>query len=526
MINLNEVGVPKVIAMKLTVPERITEWNSEYLKKFVERGPKQYPGANYVVRPDGKKKRITDEMKEQILEELQPGYVVERHLMDGDVAIFNRQPSLHKMSMMCHEIRVLPAKTFRLNPAVCAPYNADFDGDEMNLHIPQTEEARSEAEVLMKVQTQLISSGFGLSVIGCIQDGISGNYVLSKLEKISRKHVVELLIGAGVTDFSRIPKKEYLSGREVFSVLLPEDFDFKGKDKSKNEFVIKKGQLISGLLDKANLGAGSGLLLRELHKKYGAEFTANFISSVMRLGIRTLMFTGFTTSAEDTDLPRDARKRISELLDEAYKTVDQLIDSYHKKSLETFPGKTMLETLELKILEVLNKARNITGEVVDQYSTKETGTILMARSGSRGKPLNLAQMAGCVGQQAMRGGRINNGYKNRTLSAFKRGDLSPNAHGFVRNSFKGGLSPAEFFFMGMTGRDSLMDTALRTPKSGYLYRRLANALQDLKVEYDFTVRDASKKIIQFSYGEDGVDVSKSEGGKINVKRIVEDITEK
>jgi DNA-directed RNA polymerase subunit A' len=183
----------------------------------------------------------------------------------------------------------------------------------------------------------------------------------------------------------------------------------------------------------------------------------------------------------------------------------------------------MAETLELKTLEALNKARNATGDIVDQHSTKETGTIIMSRSGSRGKPLNLAQMAGCVGQQAMRGGRITSGYKDRTMSCFRAGDLSPAAHGFVRNSFKSGLTPAEFFFMGMTGRDSLMDTALRTPKSGYLYRRLANALQDLKVEYDDTVRDASKKIVQFKYGEDSIDVSKSEKGTINVKRIIAEI---
>ncbi|MBW2963878.1 DNA-directed RNA polymerase subunit A' [Candidatus Woesearchaeota archaeon] len=522
MISLNEVGVPKVIAMKLTVPERATEWNMEYLKKFVERGPKEYPGANYVVRPDGKKKRITDEMKEQILEEIQPGYTVERHLMDGDIAIFNRQPSLHKMSMMCHEVRVLPAKTFRLNPAVCAPYNADFDGDEMNLHIPQTEEARAEAEILMKVQTQLISSGFGLSVIGCIQDGISGNYILTKHLELPRKTAVKLLSNVGI-DKPDLPNKDTVTGREVFSVLLPADLDFIGRDKAKTEVVIKKGKLISGVMDTANLGKGSGILLRDLHKKYGAEFTADFITKAMKLGIYVVMTNGFTTSIEDTDLPSEARKKIAEILDDVNKKSDMLIEQYHKKDLETFPGKTMLETLELKLLEVLNKARNETGNIVDEYSTKETGTIIMSRSGSRGKPLNLAQMAGCVGQQAMRGGRISSGYRNRTMSCFRPGDLTPAAHGFVRNSFKSGLTPAEFFFMGMTGRDSLMDTALRTPKSGYLYRRLANALQDLKVEYDDTVRDASKKIVQFRYGEDSIDVSKSEKGMINVKRIVAEI---
>ncbi|MBI5881175.1 DNA-directed RNA polymerase subunit A' [archaeon] len=526
MISLNEVGIPKVVAMKLTVPERVTDWNIEYLKKFVERGPKQYPGANYVIRPDGKKKRVTDEMKEQILEEIQPGYTVERHVMDGDIAIFNRQPSLHKMSMMCHEVRVLPAKTFRLNPAVCAPYNADFDGDEMNLHIPQTEEARAEAEVLMKVQTQLISTGFGLCVIGCIQDGISGNYILTKKEQIPRKTAFDLLIFSGVEDMSRLPKGEFVTGRDIFSVIIPEDFDFMGKDKSGTQMVIKKGKMMSGVMDTANIGKGSGLMLRALHKRYGAAFTADFITKAMKIGIYSLMQNGFTTVVSDTDLPTEARHKLAETLDEAYKKVDMLIDMYHKKELETFPGKTMAETLELKILETLNKARNKTGEIVDQYSTKETGTILMSRSGSRGKPLNLAQMSACVGQQALRGGRINSGYKGRTMSCFKAGDLSPAAHGFIRNSFKNGLTPAEFFFMGMTGRDSLMDTALRTPKSGYLYRRLANALQDLKVEYDDTVRDASKKIVQFRYGEDSIDVSKSEKGTINVKRIIAEIVSK
>jgi len=211
MLDLNEVGVPKIMAMKLTIPERINEWNMEYLKEFVERGPKKYPGANYIARPDGKKKKITDETKEQLLEELQPGYVVERHLMDGDIALFNRQPSLHRMSMMCHKIRVLPGKTLRMNPTVCHPYNADFDGDEMNLHIPQTEEAMAEAETLMMVQTQLISPRYGLSIIGCVQDAIAGNYLLTKEGKYSRKDAIDLLLSAGITDFSKLRKKEFNS---------------------------------------------------------------------------------------------------------------------------------------------------------------------------------------------------------------------------------------------------------------------------------------------------------------------------
>ena len=544
MIDLNEVGIPLVVAMKLTVPERVTEWNMEYLKKFLERGPKKYPGANYVIRPDGKKKKITDDTHEQIIEEVQPGYIVERHLMDGDVAIFNRQPSLHRMSMMAHRVKVLPDKTFRLNPAVAHPYNADFDGDEMNIHIPQSEEARSEAEILMMIETQLISPRYGLSVIGCIQDSISGNYLLTKDMDLPRDKAVQLLASIGITDFSRLSNKKVINGKEIFSVMIPEDFNFIGRSKAcrrkakpciecenfqkdkcilDSKVIIKDGNLIEGVMDSANLGQGSGFLLRNLHKKYGKEATIKILGNIFRLGIRVLLLRGFTTTLSDMDLPHNAAKKVDEILTNAEGEIDKFIDMYVKKELEAFPGKTLMETLELKILEVLNRARNDAGNIVLEFASRKTGTFIMADSGARGNPINMAQMAACVGQQALRGRRISMGFKNRTLSCFRQNDLSPDAHGFIRNGFKHGLKPAEFFFAAMTGRDSLMDTALRTPKSGYLYRRLANSMQDLKVEYDHTVRDASGKIIQFSYGEDGVDVSMSEGGSINVKRIIDQV---
>jgi DNA-directed RNA polymerase subunit A' len=183
----------------------------------------------------------------------------------------------------------------------------------------------------------------------------------------------------------------------------------------------------------------------------------------------------------------------------------------------------MRETLELKILEKLNKVRNRSGKIVADTAKMNSELMTMIKSGGAGNLLNLAQMSACVGQQAMRGGRISKGYQDRTLSVFKKNDLGPSARGFIKEGFKDGLKPHELFFMSMTGRDSLMDTALRTPKSGYLYRRLANAMQDLKINNDFTVRDASNKIVQFVYGEDGVDVTKSENGKINVKRIIDKV---
>jgi DNA-directed RNA polymerase subunit A' len=313
----------------LTVPERVTEANMEYLKEFVKRGAKVYPGCNYIIRPDGKKKKITDETKEASLEEIQPGYLVERHLMDGDIALFNRQPSLHRMSMMCHKVRVLPGKTLRLNPAVCAPYNADFDGDEMNLHIPQTEEARAEAEILMLVQTQIISPRYGLSIIGCTQDAISGNYLLTKGLKFKYKDAVDVLFNCGIDDFAKLPKKEWVDGKEIFSVILPDDLNFRGHSKLKPKEIPKKddihdynvtieeGKLISGVLDEANLGEGSGLLLRNVYQIYGPDKMVAFMGKMFRLGIEVLLRTGFSVSISQSDMPDKARKLIDSELTHA-----------------------------------------------------------------------------------------------------------------------------------------------------------------------------------------------------------------
>lgn len=535
-IKFNEIGIPPSVAMELTVPERVTSWNIERLKELIRVGPSKYPGANYVLRPDGKKKKITDETREQLLEELKEGYIVERHLTDGDITIFNRQPSLHRMSVMCHQVKVLPGKSFRLNPAVCFPYNADFDGDEMNLHVPQTEEARAEARILMQVQTQIMTPKHGLNVIGCVEDAISGNYLLTKEMKFTKEEAYRILSTIGIVDVVNNFKNE-VTGKELFSAILPDDFDFIGNSKACKKcekcrktkcpddayIMIKGGQLLSGVIDDNSIGEGNGALIRDLHRKYGDDKTLELMARIFRLGIEILLVRGFTTSVNDTDLPEELVEQVKDLIVEAEKQVQKYTDQYRAGELEALPSKTMRETLEVRILELLNKLRNKIGNILIEHTKEDNPTIIMARSGARGNFLNLVQMSALVGQQALRGKRIEKGYKNRTLSLFKQNDLSPLAHGFVKTGFKKGLNPIEFFFHAMTGRDSLMDTALRTPKSGYLYRRLANALQDLKVEYDHTVRDANKSIVQFIYGEDDIDVSRSEEGTINVKKAIKDI---
>ena len=420
----------------------------------------------------------------------------------------------------------------------CEPYNADFDGDEMNLHIPQSEEARAEADILMQVQTQIISPKHGKNIISCVEDSVSGIYLLTKDMELSKETATQILVSIGVEEFEF--KKSNVNGKELFSVLLPKDYNYIGyakkytrcekcSDSSKHncEFdtyiVIKNGQLLSGIIDSNSIGTENGSLIIDLVKKYGEDITIEIIGKIFKLGIKVLLNRGFTTSIQDTDLNQDIKDKIDISLKEAEQKIHEYIDLYKKSKLEALPGKSIEDTLEIRALEILNKVRNKIGGVITDSAIQGNSTIIMALSGAKGNLLNLAQMAACVGQQSLSGKRIDKGYLNRTLSMFKTGDLGPEARGFIRSGFKSGLSPFEFFFHAMTGRDALMDTALRTPKSGYLYRRLSNALQDIKIEYDGTVRDANKSIVQFKYGEDNVDVSRSNSGNINVKDIIKEV---
>ena len=323
--------------------------------------------------------------------------------------------------------------------------------------------------------------------------------------------------------------KEMVKGSEIINKLFPNDFYFYGTSKQKDEagketfLTIKKGIIISGYIDDNSIGENNGELIREFYRKYGKERTLWLMNTLSRLGIAMLLKRGFTTTIADTDVPESVKQKVREFLAKTYEDVNVLIEEYRSGKMEALPGKTLRETLEARVLEILNKARNKSGELVAATVSEDNPTITMARCGARGNILNFAQMSSCVGQQALGGQRITKGYSERSLPHFKKHDLGPEAHGFVKSAFKSGLNPFEFFFHAMTGRDALMDTALRTPKSGYLYRRLANALQDLKIEYDGTVRNANKNIVQFVYGDDGVDVSKSEGGKISVAKAIADV---
>ncbi len=518
-ISINEVGVPRYVAEELSVPIYVTPWNMEEVKKLILRN--EYPMVKNVIDREGRRRRVMDSNREEIAELIDVGWVVERQLKDGDPVLFNRQPSLHRISMMCHRVRVFPGRTFRLHVAVCPPYNADFDGDEMNLHAPQTYEALVEAEQLMLVEKQIVSPRHGKAIIGPGQDHISGAYMLTRKGLKLTKEEAEFLLGSvGIYELPKPEKDGKYSGKAVFSMLFPKDFNIeyrtplcreegecsKAKCPYDGYVIIKNGKLLHGAMEKKGL---SGKILEKLFREYGSSVAREFIDRVSKLSVMAITQEGFSVGIDDYHVEGETLKRIHEIRDKAIKEVESLIVKYKNKTLERLPGKTLRETLEDKIMQVLARARDSTGPVLKDYFGSDNPSIVMASIKARGSMLNVIQMAAMLGQQAVRGKRYKRGYRGRVLPHFKGKDLGAYARGFVGSSFMEGLTPTEYFFHAAGGRESIVNTAIRTARSGYMQRRLINALQDLYVDYDYSVKDSGGNLIQPVYGGDRVDPMRS-----------------
>ena len=538
-LSINEVGVPMDVARTLTVPMQVTEWNMDLARQLVLNGPEVWPGANYVVYPDGRRvdlRYFRD--RRELANKLAPGFIVERHLMNGDIVLFNRQPSLHRMSIMGHLVRVLPGRTFRLHLAVCPPYNADFDGDEMNLHVPQNEEARAEARTLMIVQNHIITPRYGGPIIGARQDYITGGYLLtSKGSFINKELLVYLLAAANydgeIEEPAIMHPRELWTGKQVISILLPKDLNWVQptaiKESCKDPYncytdeyiIIVNGYMATGVLDKKSIGAEQvDSLWHVIVKRYGNDYARKWVDSILRALLRFLDLRGFTMGIDSLEMPLDSYNELTKLYEDSEKKVLEYIQRFREGKLEAEPGLTIEETLENDVTIELSRARETAARIVEKYINKDGDAYIMAKTGARGSIVNITQMVAMLGQQTIRGERFKRGFYGRTTAHFEPGDLGPMAKGFVRNNFKTGLTPLEFFFHAAGGRDGLVDTAVRTAQSGYMQRRLINALQDIYVTYDGTVRNASGLVIQTRYAEDGIDVSKSDHGRLNIDEIL------
>lgn len=526
-LSLDQLGVPKSIAMNLTFPETVTPHNIDFLRKLIENGPTEWPGAKYIIRDDGVRIDLRY-LKKRSDVHLAYGYVVERHMQDGDLVLFNRQPSLHKMSIMGHRVKILPYSTFRLNLSVTTPYNADFDGDEMNMHLPQSMETKAEISEIMHVPKQIVSPQSNKPVMGIVQDACIGVHMFTKRSVfLSYDDVMNLLMW--LTDFDGVlpvpailKPKPLWTGKQIFSMILPKNINLNNvmaaySDKQDNKFnaydtviLIEKGELIQGTVCKKTVGNPSGGLVHLITNEYGCNTTMHFFNNTQKIVNQWILLSGWTVGVSDIISDEATSIKIRETMQETKQSVNKILKDAQLGKLECQPGKSMFEIFEQKVNEALNKARDTSGNYVLSNIHKHNHLKNMVTAGSKGSSLNISQIIACVGQQNVEGKRIPLNFNRRTLPHFTKDDFGPESRGFVENSYLSGLTPQEFFFHAMGGREGIIDTAVKTSETGYIQRRLVKALEDVMVKYDGTVRNSNGVVVQFLYGEDGMNAENIE----------------
>jgi DNA-directed RNA polymerase II subunit RPB1 len=504
MISIDELGVPILMAIKLSINELVNKYNIDNLQKCVNNGPDIHPGALFITKEDGKKvslniietqvKTLTDKqtltddeltllVDSPVLSEnekvqlkdfrklgyfkdilvLKHGDYVERHIADGDYVLFNRQPSLHKMSMMAHKVRVLEGQTFRLNPNVCTPYNADFDGDEMNAHIPRSIQASIELSEIVAVPYQIISPQSNKPVIGCIQDTLLGcKKITADNVSITRNEMMDIL---GYVDlpFELAHDKLTWSGRELISLFIPK------MNYRNGEVIIKNGQLIAGQMVKKHMGTSSGSLIHVIWNDYGALATRDFINNIQMVINRWLLSQGASVGLSDTIADHQTLQDINKIVDQSQLDVFQEIAKYEHKQYQAQDATEIQQEFEAKVVNMLNATRDSTGSLASKNVFSNNRINDMVTAGSKGSNLNISQIMANVGQQVVktdgRTGRVEDGFIDRPLPHMTKYDISPHARGFVSSSYLQGLDPVEFFYHSMSGREGLIDTAIKTSET-------------------------------------------------------------
>ncbi|KAK6459425.1 alpha subunit of RNA polymerase I [Scheffersomyces xylosifermentans] len=570
MLETNEIGVPPVFATKLTYPEPVTAHNAAELRKAVINGPDKWPGAIQVQNEDGSLVSLigmTLEQRKTIANQLLTpsngatviNKKVYRHIKNKDVVIMNRQPTLHKASMMGHKVRVLPGeKTLRLHYANTGAYNADFDGDEMNMHFPQNENAKAEALNLANTDSQYITPTSGSPLRGLIQDHISaGVWLTSKDSFFTREIYQQLIYGCirpedGHSTRSKIVtvppaifKPEPLwTGKQVITTILlnitPVNVpgvnlvsknkvknEYWGQGSNENEVIFKNGELICGILDKSQYGATQFGIVHSLHEVYGTDVAGKALSVLGRLFTNYIMMTAFTCGMDDLRLTDEGNNWRREILKQSVDigrvaatevtNLDSKETSNHDPELLRRLEEILRDDNKLGILDAVtqSKVNTITSQVVSKCVPDGTmkrfpynSMQAMALSGAKGSNVNVSQIMCLLGQQALEGRRVPVMVSGKTLPSFKPFETDARAGGYIKGRFYSGIRPQEYYFHCMAGREGLIDTAVKTSRSGYLQRCLTKQLEGVHVSYDNSVRDGDGTLIQFLYGGDSIDTTK------------------
>ena len=499
-IDVDELGVPEEIARNLTFPEIVTAYNRDRLMTYVRNGPSRYPGAKSVyIKHDNRPINLKFINPETV--DLKPGDVVHRHLIDGDVVLFNRQPSLHKASMECHRVRVLPFSTFRLNVSATKPYNADFDGDEMNMHVPQSIASATELKYLATVLRQIISPRTSSPIIQIIQDTLTGSYRVSQDTVEVPEHIAMNIMARMKKPLSSYRRKDrMITGKEMMSTTFPL-MNLNG------QATVVDGVLTKGIMGKGAYGAASSGAIHVIFNDFGPVRAGQFINDIQNIVTKYNLFSGFSVGPSDLIVNAETDEFVKKTIAECKQKVADIMSSVHSGTFTNADGRDNGEELENRIVKVIGETTGTVYARVMSTLDKDNRMSQMVKSGAKGSDLNIGQMMALLSQQNVGGKRIQYTLQDRTLPHFSRYDDGLESRGFVESSFIGGIRPAEFFFHAMGGREGLIDTAVKTSDSGYIQRRLVKTMEDIHVEYDGTVRNVNGAIVQFHYGGDGIDAT-------------------
>lgn len=570
-IETNEIGVPLVFAKKLTYPEPVTNHNFYELKEAVLNGTEKWPGAAAIENENGQvinlRTKNFEERQALANQLLAPSSIsvtgarskkVHRHLNNGDVVLMNRQPTLHKPSIMAHRARILPGeKTIRMHYANCHTYNADFDGDEMNMHFPQNEIARAEALQIADTDHQFLVATSGKPLRGLIQDHISmGVWLTNRDTFFDREEYHQLLYGClrpednhTATDRIQTVAPAMMkpvciwTGKQVISSILrnitPEThpgLTLLGKsqtagsqwaDKSEEDLVvIRSGDLLCGILDKAHLGPSGGGFLHAVYEAYGHTVAGRLLSVLGRLLTKLLHMRAFSCGMDDLLLTREGDRERRKKLEQAESIGLEVAAKYVTVDVDQNNAK---KDLFSRVRDVIRDEEKHMG--LDNVYNSRTSTLsseitsaclpiglrktfpwnqmqMMTVSGAKGTSVNANFISCNLGQQVLEGRRVPVMVSGKTLPSFKAFETNVRAGGYITDRFLTGIRPQEYYFHAMAGREGLIDTAVKTSRSGYLQRCLIKGMEGLRVEYDSSVRDSDGSMVQFLYGEDGLDVTK------------------
>lgn len=600
-LRLGELAFPEDMAKILTVPVKVVEFNKNALQDMVNKGL-----VRTIVKPDettvvdlkrfrrgtrlfvgdiiirGKDEILVEDVNtiilkgdqikrnSEIITKIKPsnreykldiGWTVNRPLQDGDYVLLNRQPTLHSASMLAMCVIIRPHKTLRMNLAITKGFNADFDGDEMNIHVPASPEAQAELKMLSAAQFNIISPQSSKPIMAIVQDSLLGAYKMTQSTKqMSKGNYFNIAVKLPCAPWSKYKgymtapeildqiqhirrvlkskgkKIQCYNGKGLVSLFLPRDFNYEKKnDKSEKEPVVRiqQGVLYEGVFDKSIIGSSHNAIHHILHKEYGESVAAYFLDCIQFATNNYLLVEGFTVGLGDCLISKESseegvskRQEINDVIEKCY------VEAEGIKETTIHPG-----IREIRINAALSKAKDVGLRIAKDALAKDNNFLSTVHSGSKGDFFNIAQITGLLGQQNLKGRRVplslNNG--KRSLPHYPFGQLEPKmeyeSRGFIDNGFLAGLNPKQFYFHAMSGREGICDTAMGTATSGYMQRRIIKLTEDIKIEYDGTVRDITGKIYQMVYGNNGINptcTTKVNGSQqfCNVGRIVDKLNMK